>query len=94
MDETLSANQKEAWVALAGQTGGAIRVVLEFLFLFVQAKRKGQKHGGDCGRAVRVVLEVLRKPKDVTLFSGKKKRQKLYSDSGTRQNNLLLLNPC
>jgi len=27
-------------VALAGQTGGTIRVVLELLFLLVQAKRK------------------------------------------------------
>jgi hypothetical protein len=34
------ATQHAAPVALAGQTGGAIRVVLDFLFLLHQGKRK------------------------------------------------------
>jgi hypothetical protein len=32
-----------AAVALAGQTGGAVRVVLDFLFLLYQDKRKGKR---------------------------------------------------
>ena len=34
--------QQMAAVAMAGQTGGAVRVVLDFLFLLYQDKRKGK----------------------------------------------------
>jgi hypothetical protein len=40
---TIIANHFQGQVALAGQTAGRIRVVLDFLFLLYQDKRKSKK---------------------------------------------------